>query len=114
MLCSLFHIQAQTIDPPDPTQKQESPSMTMKSGNPITQYERYHKISEVIQIDGRTFNETELERMPDKDINKIANTVSGVQLINGNAISIKGADPSGTAYFVDGVRVYGALPILTK
>lgn len=37
--------------------------------------------------------------------NKIATTYAGVQSINETALSIKGARPEGTAYFIDGVRV---------
>ena len=59
-------------------------------------------------------NEKELQRMPNTDINKIANMVPGVSSRAGETPSIKGASPSGTAYFVDGVRIYGALPMLVK
>lgn len=40
------------------------------------------------------------------NINHYANTFIGVVSINGATPSIKGAKSDGTAYFVDGVRVY--------
>ena len=61
---------------------------------------------------GQTLNSAELSRLPFHNINSIANTVTGVNSYGGGIPNIKGAPASGTAYFVDGVRVYGALPNL--
>ena len=58
----------------------------------------------------KTMNSDELSRLPVRDINAIANTVTGVQSYGGGTPNIKGAPASGTAYFVDGVRVHGAIP----
>lgn len=40
------------------------------------------------------------------NINNYANTFMGVVSINGATPSIKGAKPNGTAYFINGERVY--------
>jgi hypothetical protein len=70
----------------------------------------------VPQSTGQTYGTEEINRMARKDVNGIASTGAGVQSTpgTGSVPSIRGADPSGTAYFVDGVRAYGALPIITK
>ncbi len=68
----------------------------------------------VIQSVGARYNEEELNRMARKDVNGIASTVAGVQSVAGATPDIRGAGTAGTAYFVDGVRIYGALPIITK
>jgi hypothetical protein len=44
-------------------------------------------------------------KMPNRNINKIAATVAGVDSRNGETPIIRGA-VGGTAYFIDGVRVY--------
>ncbi len=74
---------------------------------------KYNKMSEVIQTSGKSYNGKQLQQMAARDINQIANTVPGVQYRAGEQVIIRGAS-SGTAYFVDGIRVYGALPIITK
>lgn len=70
----------------------------------------------VLQSTGKTYGEQELLRMPRRDVNTVAGTVTGVDSRGGtNEVPhIRGAESSGTAYYVDGVRVYGALPIMTK
>jgi hypothetical protein len=70
----------------------------------------------VQQSTGKTYGEDALLKMPRRDINTVAGTVTGVDSRPGtNEIPhIRGAASSGTAYYVDGVRVYGALPIMTK
>src|SRR5688572_24808452 len=68
---------------------------------------------QVIQNTGQVYSSETLSRMARKDINGVASTVAGVQSLDGGIPQIRGAASSGTAYFVDGVRVYGALPILT-
>jgi outer membrane receptor for ferrienterochelin and colicin len=74
---------------------------------------RYNKMNEVIQGSGKSFNSNQLQQMAAKDVNQIANTVSGVQARAGEPVIIRGIS-NGTAYFVDGVRVYGALPPIMK
>jgi hypothetical protein len=69
---------------------------------------------QVIQNTGQRYSSDDLTRMARKDINGVASMTAGVQSIDGGVPHIRGAAASGTAYFVDGVRVYGALPILTK
>jgi len=59
---------------------------------------------------GQTFNRNMLTNLPYRNVNAIANMVAGVNSYGGAIPNIKGAPASGTAYFVDGVRVYGALP----
>jgi outer membrane receptor for ferrienterochelin and colicin len=76
-----------------------------------------HKDMPVQQSIGKTFTEDDLLNMSRRgDVNAIAGNVAGVDSRAGtNEIPrIRGAASSGTAYFVDGVRIYGAMPILTK
>jgi hypothetical protein len=73
-----------------------------------------HNTIQVQQTTGQTYDSDQLTRMARKDINGIAATVAGVDARPGEIPNIRNAGTSGTAYFVDGVRVYGALPILTK
>lgn len=70
----------------------------------------------VMQSTGKVYGQDALLRMPRRDINTVAGTVTGVDSRPGtNEIPhIRGAASSGTAYYVDGVRIYGALPIMTK
>jgi hypothetical protein len=70
----------------------------------------------VQQSTGKVYDEAALLRMPRRDINSVAGMVTGVDSRPGtNEVPhIRGAASSGTAYYVDGVRVYGALPIMTK
>lgn len=74
---------------------------------------KYSRTNEVIQGSGQTYSGRQIQQMAAKDINQIANTVTGVQYRVGEKVIIRGA-ADGTAYFVDGVRVYGALPSLTR
>ncbi len=46
-----------------------------------------------------------------RSVNDYANTFPGVVSINRDTPSIKGAKPDGTAYFIDGVRVYHFEPL---
>lgn len=70
----------------------------------------------VPQSTGQVYGSEEINQMARRDINGIASTVAGVQSTAGSSStpSIRGAGAAGTAYFVDGVRTYGALPIITK
>lgn len=68
----------------------------------------------VIQSTGKRIDEEAVTRYGGSGIDGIANTVGGVQQIAPGQVSIRGAGTSGTAYFVDGVRIYGALPIITR
>lgn len=78
-----------------------------------TTYYKSHTIP-VQQSTGQTYDSDKLTRMATKDINSVAGTVAGVESRGGEVPNIRNAGTAGTAYFVDGVRVYGALPILTK
>ncbi len=87
----------------------------IKEGLPAPDNNYYkNKEAAVVQSVGGRYNEEELNRMARKDVNGIASTVAGVQSVAGGTPDIRGAGAAGTAYFVDGVRVYGALPIITK
>lgn len=89
-----------------------------KIGNESSNYTNLSRnnTAQVIQSTGKRFNTEEINGLARRDINGIASTVAGVDSRPGtNEIpSIRGAAPSGTAYFVDGVRVYGALPVISK
>lgn len=94
-----------------PTQRKLSDSVRVSSTG--TDVWKYNSMNEVIQSTGKTYNSEQLQRMAAKDINQIANTVPGVQSRPGEPLMIRGTN-TGTAYFVDGVRVYGALPPIMK
>ena len=85
----------------------QTKSYNIKNNNPLVM-----RMSKPLYNDefGQNFNTSDLSRLPFRNINSIANTVAGVQSYGGGIPNIKGAPASGTAYFVDGVRVYGALP----
>lgn len=70
----------------------------------------------VQQTTGKVIGEKELLKMPRRDVNAVAATVTGVDSRAGTSEVpyIRGAAQSGTAYYVDGVRIYGAMPIMTK
>jgi hypothetical protein len=53
-----------------------------------------------------TFTSGELLSLPQRNINSIVGTVAGVVSVDGNTPNINGARADGTAYCIDGVRVY--------
>lgn len=81
-----------------------------------TNFVQHNPMTQVVQSTGKQFSGDEMVKMARRDVNGIASTVAGVNSRPGTneTPSIRGADQSGTAYFVDGVRVYGSLPFLTK
>jgi hypothetical protein len=52
-----------------------------------------------------------LINLPQRNINSIAGLNAGVVSVDGNTPNIKGARADGTAYFIDGVRVYHFEPL---
>lgn len=71
-----------------------------------------NKHAEVIQYSGKCYSYKDLYRLARRDVNGIAGITAGVDHVPGSAsVRIRGADPTGTAYFVDGVRSYGTLPM---
>lgn len=68
----------------------------------------------LIEIDnttsGATVTAEAIRSLPKKSVNAIAAATAGVASTDGGAISIRGSRSNGTVYFVDGVRVSGALP----
>ena len=93
-------------------QAQTKPSTTTKPAETNTGTPCIIKSIAPIYTDdfGQTFNRNVLINLPYRNVNSIANMVAGVNSYGGAIPNIKGAPASGTAYFVDGVRVYGALP----
>lgn len=68
--------------------------------------------SAIIQYSGKSYSYQDLYRLARRDVNGIAGITAGVDHIPGSgSVRIRGAEPSGTAYFVDGVRAYGTLPM---
>ncbi len=58
---------------------------------------------------GGTLTAKQLEKLPTRDINAIATTVSGTtQSLRGGDVNVKGGRGDQTAYIVDGVRVRGS------
>lgn len=58
---------------------------------------------------GRTITSEEIRNLPLKDINAIASSTAGISSIDGEAVAVRGSRPNGTDYYIDGVRVVGAL-----
>lgn len=62
-------------------------------------------IMPVARLEGITTIEyRQLESLPQRNINAIAGTVPGVDSRNGQIPNIRGAQQSGTAYYIDGIR----------
>lgn len=59
---------------------------------------------------GSTVTAEKIQSLPTKSVNAIAATTAGVATINGGDLNIRGGRASGTAYYVDGVRVIGLIP----
>ena len=95
--------QTQTKEPVSskPSEKKTNTSIFVKAKNSI-----------YTDDFGQTFNSTDLTRLPFRNINSVANMVVGVNSYGGGIPNIKGAPASGTAYFVDGIRVHGVIPNL--
>src|SRR5215212_2084604 len=54
---------------------------------------------------GRTIDN--VQRIPTRSVNGLSNTVAGALSLDGGTPSFRGARTSGTAYYIDGVRVIG-------
>lgn len=84
----------------------------------ITDYTNVFKqrTTQVTQTTGKRFTGDDIMRLARRDINGIASLTAGVDSRPGTneTPNIRGGGASGTAYYVDGVRIYGALPIVTK
>lgn len=52
-----------------------------------------------------TFNQQQINALPQRNINSVAGIVAGVDSRNGQTPNIKGARADGTAYFIDGIRI---------
>ncbi|MCU0443072.1 MAG: Plug domain-containing protein [Bacteroidia bacterium] len=74
------------------------------------------RTTQVTQTTGKRFSGDEMMRLARRDVNGIAALTAGVDSRPGTneTPNIRGGGASGTAYFVDGVRIYGALPMVTK
>ncbi len=53
-------------------------------------------------------------RMPNRNINQLANLAAGVISVNGGTPTFRGARADGTAYYIDGVRVIGSAGVPTN
>lgn len=60
----------------------------------------------VMRAGSYVFTAKELSRLPQRNVNSVAGLVPGVDSRNGQVPNIRGARPEGTAYYVDGIRVY--------
>jgi hypothetical protein len=58
---------------------------------------------------GRTITSEEIRNLPLKDINAIASSTAGISSIDGESVAIRGSRSNATDYYIDGVRVRGAL-----
>jgi hypothetical protein len=94
LVCLYINASAQTID-----------SSYKENNVTYNLYKHKSSSNQVIQSMGKYYNCNQLMKMPNRNINKIAATVAGVDSRNGETPIIRGA-VGGTAYFIDGVRVY--------
>lgn len=56
---------------------------------------------------GQTITSDQIKNLPTRSVNAIVATTAGTSSIDGGDITIKGARPDGTNYYIDGMRVYG-------
>lgn len=56
---------------------------------------------------GKTLDGDQIKKVPNRNTNSIANLGSGVFSLDGGTPSFRGARSSGTAYYINGVRVIG-------
>lgn len=60
---------------------------------------------------GKTLDGDQIKKVPTRSTNAIANMGSGVFSLDGGTPSFRGARASGTAYYINGVRVIGSVGI---
>lgn len=58
---------------------------------------------------GRTITSEDIRALPLKDINSIASSTAGISSIDNEAVSVRGSRTNATDYYIDGVRVRGAM-----
>ncbi|MBK7425790.1 MAG: carboxypeptidase regulatory-like domain-containing protein [Saprospiraceae bacterium] len=58
---------------------------------------------------GRTITSEDIKALPLKDINSIASSTAGISSIDNEAVSVRGSRSNATDYYIDGVRVRGAM-----
>lgn len=93
-------------------EKENTITINDSSANTAPTVYKYNRLGYVHQSSGRVYSGDDLSKMPAKSVNEIANTVPGVQVRTGEPMIIRGAINS-TAYFVDGMRIYGAMPLIS-
>ncbi|MBI1221582.1 MAG: hypothetical protein GC180_03175 [Bacteroidetes bacterium] len=60
---------------------------------------------------GKTLDGDQIKKVPSRNANTIANMGSGVFSLDGGTPSFRGSRPSGTAYYINGVRVIGSVTL---
>lgn len=60
---------------------------------------------------GKTLDGDQIKKVPNRNTNAIANMGSGVFSLDGGTPSFRGARTSGTAYYINGVRVIGSVSL---
>lgn len=58
----------------------------------------------------KTITAEDIKNIGTRNINTIASTVSGVSSVDNGAVTIRGARPDATVYFLDGIRMSGRAP----
>ena len=72
-----------------------------------------HKVDLVRQDQtsgGKTLTSDQIKNLPTRSVNAIVATTAGTSSIDGGDITIKGSRANATNYYIDGIRVYGAMP----
>jgi outer membrane receptor protein involved in Fe transport len=59
---------------------------------------------------GKTLTSDQIRNLPTRSVNAIVATTAGVSSVDGGAVSIKGSRSNATNYYIDGIRVSGAVP----
>lgn len=60
---------------------------------------------------GRTLDGEQIKKVPNRNVNTIAGMTSGTFTLDGGTPSFRGARTSGTAYYINGVRVIGSVAL---
>lgn len=68
-----------------------------------------YKVPLIGEDERKVFTSEEIEKLPTRNTNSVVSTSAGVlQKKDGDAVQLGGARSGGTAYIIDGIRVYGS------
>ena len=93
-------------------QSNTTPSPAKSGRKPVVVTE---KLREAVRIEqdktlGGQLTSDEIRNVPTRNINSIVATTAGETTVDGGDVNIKGSRSNATNYYIDGVRVSGAMP----